>query len=556
MKKILIALILLILTLGAVSASDENTSNLTVSENLEIDHSTDEIISENNEGNFTELSNLINDTSEILELDKNYANTGSESEISILKPMTIDGKGHTLNAKFSSKIFNITSDNVTLKNINFINAKSKSNGGAIIANGELTIINCSFISNCVDTGETINYHSYDYTTGRGGAIYTEKNLRIINSTFSKNTAHQKISHREMDFHYTTDAGHGGAIVCFGELYVENSGFSENSASSIYAANSNLINCNFLNEEDSFTSYEERDLTIINSTFENGGLILYTYGNLLINNSIFINNKYSYRQNEYWWIDGEKTLIQSYGFTRIINSTFINNTAGDIAVLNLEEYELINCTFENNGDATILTNNILLDDSMKKTYIFYPKIRNKFTSTYYNSGKSIIIDFVNKNSKNRCLDWFENEKVLRNSRVFDDYKYYPNSQLSLQVSKWKVGTYTVVVKYNDHGITHQTKFKITIKKAPTTVKAAKVTNKYKKSKFFKISVKSNKKAIKNLKLKLKVYTGKKYKTYTVKTDENGLAKFNTKNLKIGKHNVIISPADSNYKLSAKSVITIK
>lgn len=553
MKKILIALLLLILTIGAVSASEENQ---TVSENLEIEQSTDEIISETNEGNFKELSNLINNTSETLELNKNYVNTGSESEINILKPMTIDGKGHTLNANFSSKIFNITSDNVTLKNINFINAKSKTNGGAIISNGQLTIINCSFINNCVGTGKTINYHNYDYTTVRGGAIYSEKNLQIINSTFTKNAAHQYLSHREMDFHYTTDAGTGGAIACLGELYVENSKFRENSGSSILASDTNLINCSFLNEEDSITSLGESNLTIINSTFENGGLILYSYGNLLINNSIFINNKYSYRQDEYWWITGEDSLIQSYDSAIIINSTFKNNSAGDAAVLKLEDYKLINCTFKNNGDATILTNNILLDDSMKKTYIFYPKIRNKFTSTYYNSGKSIIIDFVNKNSKKKCLDWFENEKVLRNGRIFDDYKYYPNSQLSLPVSKWKVGTYNVVVKYTDHGMTHQTKFKITIKKAPTTVKAAKVTNKYKKSKFFKITVKSNKKVVKNLKLKLKVYTGKKYKTYTVKTDKKGLAKFNTKNLKIGKHNVIISTSDKNYKLSSKSIITIK
>ena len=551
MKKILIALIVIILTIGAVSASDEN---LTVSGNLETGHSADEIISETNEGNFTELSNLIKNSSEVLELDKNYANTGSESEINILKPMTIDGKGHTLNANFSSKIFNITSDNVTLKNINFINAKSESNGGAIITNGQLTIINCSFINNCMDTGETINFHNYDYTTGRGGAIYTEKNLRILNSTFSKNTARQYLSHREMDFNYMTDAGHGGAIVCLGELYVENSRFSENSASSILAGDSNLINCSFLKEKSSFSSYMDSDLTIINSRFENGGTILSTHGNLLINKTIFINNKYNYRQNEYWWITGEESLIDSYESAKIINSTFINNTAGDTAVLNLEEYELTNCTFENNADATILSNNILLDDSMKKTYIFYPKIRNKFTSTYYNSGKSMIIDFVNKNSKNVCLNWYENEKVLRNGRLFDDYKYYPDSSLSLPVSKWKVGNYNVVVKYTDHGVTHQTKFKITIKKAPTTVKAPKLTAKYKKSKYFKLTVKNkaSKKAVKNTYVKVKIDK----KTFKIKTNSKGIAKFNTNKLKIGKHKVTISSGNANYIMSGKSVIIIK
>jgi hypothetical protein len=37
----------------------------------------------------------------------------------------------------------------------------------------------------------------------------------------------------------------------------------------------------------------------------------------------------------------------------------------------------------------------------------------------------------------------------------------------------------------------------------------------------------------------VFTGKKYNTYTVKTNKKGLAKINTKSLKIGKHKVIIS-----------------
>ena len=71
--------------------------------------------------------------------------------------------------------------------------------------------------------------------------------------------------------------------------------------------------------------------------------------------------------------------------------------------------------------------------------------------------------------------------------------------------------------------------VKIKKMSTIVKAPKISAKYKKTKYFKVTLKkkSNKKALKNIKLKLKVYTGKKYKIYTVKTNKNGVAKFNTK-----------------------------
>ena len=96
--------------------------------------------------------------------------------------------------------------------------------------------------------------------------------------------------------------------------------------------------------------------------------------------------------------------------------------------------------------------------------------------------------------------------------------------------------------------------MTIKKAPTSVKAPKVTNKFKKSKYFKVTVKNKvtKDPVKKTVIKLKI--GKK--TYNVKTDSKGVAKFNTKKLKVGKYKVVISSGSDNYKISAKSTIKIK
>lgn len=44
--------------------------------------------------------------------------------ILISKSIVIDGKGHTINANKISRIFNITADNVILRNINFINGNA------------------------------------------------------------------------------------------------------------------------------------------------------------------------------------------------------------------------------------------------------------------------------------------------------------------------------------------------------------------------------------------------------------------------------------------------
>ena len=98
----------------------------------------------------------------------------------------------------------------------------------------------------------------------------------------------------------------------------------------------------------------------------------------------------------------------------------------------------------------------------------------------------------------------------------------------------------------------------VNKANTTVSAPQVKNKFKKSRYFKITVKHKltKKVVKGLKLKLKVSTGKKYKTYYVKTNSKGIANFNTKNLKRGKHKVLIYSANGNFIVSKKSYIVIK
>ncbi|WP_298534016.1 Ig-like domain-containing protein [uncultured Methanobrevibacter sp.] len=97
---------------------------------------------------------------------------------------------------------------------------------------------------------------------------------------------------------------------------------------------------------------------------------------------------------------------------------------------------------------------------------------------------------------------------------------------------------------------------TVKKVDTKVSADQVANEYKKSRYFKVKVKDkNGHVVKNIKIKLKIYTGSKYKSYTVNTNSKGIAKFNTKSLKLGNHKVVISSADSKYKISKTSKIFI-
>lgn len=94
------------------------------------------------------------------------------------------------------------------------------------------------------------------------------------------------------------------------------------------------------------------------------------------------------------------------------------------------------------------------------------------------------------------------------------------------------------------------------KTKTVVKAPKVTAYYNANKYFKVTVKKGGKAVKNLKLNVKVYTGSKYKNYIIKTNTNGVAQLSTKKFKIGSHKVTIISKNSKYKLSKTSKIVIK
>lgn len=86
--------------------------------------------------------------------------------------------------------------------------------------------------------------------------------------------------------------------------------------------------------------------------------------------------------------------------------------------------------------------------------------------------------------------------------------------------------------------------------------------YKKTNYFTVEITHvhGYEPVKNLKLALKIYTGKKYKTYYIKTNNKGIAKFNTKNLKIGSHKYIVTSTNKKYNLKDYSdptgTITIK
>ncbi|AMD16704.1 hypothetical protein TL18_00800 [Methanobrevibacter sp. YE315] len=206
---ILVSILLLIFTLGAVSAADANITDTT--DEVLTAEPTDEL--EVSEGDFGELSSLVSGTSsgKTLTLDKDYINSQSSNRVTISKAITIDGQGHTIDANGKSNIFHVNNAKVTLKNINFKNSFTK-NYSAVY--GTCTIINCTF-TDCTSEKD-------------GGAIY---NGTAYDSTFTNCNAYRYENERQ---YYKSDHHicKGGAIY-----------------------NGDAYNCNFINCYAKYSYYD-------------------------------------------------------------------------------------------------------------------------------------------------------------------------------------------------------------------------------------------------------------------------------------------------------------
>lgn len=120
----------------------------------------------NSYGEFDILQLLIASTesSKVLNLSRDYAYSIGKDTITegivINKPITIDGNGHTIDARGKSRIFNILSDNVKIMNLNLINASYGGSGGAIYWKGDKgSVDKCSFINNSANNGSAIYFES-------------------------------------------------------------------------------------------------------------------------------------------------------------------------------------------------------------------------------------------------------------------------------------------------------------------------------------------------------------------------------------------------------------
>ena len=344
---------------------------------------------------FTDLQNAIGLVTGTITLNQNVAMTAKEAAdftngITINKDITIDGKGHTIDAKTLGRIFNIGEGfTVTLTNATLINGKA-TEGGAIYNDGSLTLSDVKLSDNAADSyggavfnngnlvvgnsvfesNDIVNRGSASVDYG-GAAIYNwyDGVLTVSGSNFTNNIKNYKNGDRLVgaiatigdatisDSYFVNNTGRwGGAISTAGYLLagddvntltVSGSTFKENGGlygAGIFVAGSDFTvsDCVF----DKNSAFGKGDMTPNNN---NGAAIVVTDTGKditgIITDSNFTNNKAHF--------SGAVDICE--GKITIKNSIFVNNSAeycaGAIAVdsqINKPAVEIINSKFDSNS----------------------------------------------------------------------------------------------------------------------------------------------------------------------------------------------------------------
>ena len=364
--KIMIVLLILILSVGAVCATENSADDNIITDSQEIIQTSQNEAYSTDESSFTKLTEEIESAGTVLDLNQDYTfNNETDNNTGILinkDNFVLNGNGHTIDGKNQSRIFNITANNITLNNL-ILTGGNAHEGGAIWVNGTLTLNNVTFINNhAINEGggvglysnSTINCYNSRFTDNyakEGSSIYvkesklniynTEISSRIFNK-YSQIAALKKstITLENTTFANTTSSYASAIWIKRSDARIINSRFINLKANITAGAigiqlqsNVDIENCEFINITSSKNGgviyadlYDDTlgrsgHMEITDTVFKDtsskfGGALLQICGSLLLNNTEFINTHATYYGG---------AIYSSYGYQIINNCTFNSNS---------------------------------------------------------------------------------------------------------------------------------------------------------------------------------------------------------------------------------------
>ena len=391
---------------------------------------------------FAALQLLIdNNTNGSLILDKDYtfdSNTDDANGIILNKTMDIDGNNHTINADYSSRIFNISADDVSISNVSLVNADVPDNGGAILWTGnDGNIDNVRFVNNSAVNGGAIDVEGDGLTIGDSVFVNNSaagNDAITMNDVEDINIFDSKFTGDSISINNTED-------VTISNVSFQDSDISDNSIISISnAVNTNIDSVNFTNnnlsDDASLINIDNSDTTYIDNASFTGNDVS-TNSNIInivdsddtnVDNSTFNDNSIADNGSIISIVNSEGTVVNGSSFNHndiedsnvisidsddvvLDDSKFNNNVLVDSNILYINDSDDIDVT---NSE---FANNILTDSSVAdiRESSNVSLINDKFT---LNTGdeNSSVIDIVN--SEDIIIDdaIISNNTVLGNNNI--------------------------------------------------------------------------------------------------------------------------------------------
>ena len=362
-----------------------------------------------------------------------------------------------------------------------------------------TVKNCKFTENYGTSGGAIKVkvfnEKYSSKVDIIGCDFTSNNANNYGGAIYSNRGIVKIQNCNFKQNYA--GKHGGAIYAdFGEVEIDNCKFTENYVS------------------------------------KNGGAVFSQNDPVRISNSKFTGN--SANNGGALYLTSEKNTISA--------SSFVQNDAvseGGAIYSTSETVKISKLTYSKNTA-----------DKASKVYgVFYAKV---YQYTYTSSSVKIKVKLTSP--------WSMSVKQSVKIKITG-----PKSHTSKWLKADANGVVYFIVPFKANiaksTITVSVGEGIGLVKSWTKVKdKAKIeySKNVKKPSKIKLTIKNKatKKLIKKTKFTVKVYTGKKYKTYKIKTNSKGVLKIATSKLTRAKHKIVVVLNNSNYNINSKLYVRVK
>lgn len=571
---LLLAILSIMATINCVSAIYDISTNITGSDSFETyisPNGNDDLADGSLENPYNNLKDAINHASNDSAIHLNKGRYAGENNrnISLDKSITLIGKSKEntiIDCESMERLFTMNANSkLTLINLTLTNGNSTDNGGLIHnEGGEITIKNCMLI----------NSQAY----ANGGVIYNNfGTLNIENTCFINNSAHQ----------------YGGVLYTIGQSNIKNSNFTQNllrakeGVGGCIASNGklNLDGCIF---SKNFAVYSAAALlnlgnaTINNCRFENL-TTNYTAGAISNHNYALINNSYfGYNDVKYYAAALLAPPSGQHVITKVYNTIFEYNHAGYHGVVsnNYKDTELYmeNCAIVGNYIIKNLAyGDISLDDNATIQYCWWGQ--NNISPYYYsphsgehhpekiNASRWLIMTFssddgiVYKNKNNVLTvdlnNYFDNEtkqtyKLNGSVNLPLEVTVYTNSKSITKKLENCIATFNIKPTELDDEVYARIDnqiLKLDVNSSYSTLAVNDFTKYYKSSK--KLSVKlvdCYNDGIAGEKVSIKIAG----KTYTAKTNDEGIASFKIKDTPKSFNVKVTYKGNKYYDGTAKSI----